>query len=179
MAVGPAHPPRPTRPARRRRARWTAPAPCSPPSGSRAFPVRSWAARRWSIDHNVTDPAARWAGYNTERAARRDAYPAGRLAIAWAALTGTLPTSTPPADLPAASTPPADPPVVGDADKPKRAPRKTGKTDTATAVARLRARHPDMPTADIAKRLKVSDRTVRRHLNTRPTQPGDAAPLAA
>jgi predicted ArsR family transcriptional regulator len=31
-------------------------------------------------------------------------------------------------------------------------------------VARLRQRHPDMATADIAKRLGVSDRTVRRHL---------------
>lgn len=30
----------------------------------RAFPVRTWKARRWSIDHGVTDPRAAWVGYN-------------------------------------------------------------------------------------------------------------------
>lgn len=62
------------------------------------------------------------------------------------------------------------------ADKP--APRKrtgtrtagrtsgrTAKTDTATAVQRLRERHPEWQVADIARRLNVTDRTVRRHLN--------------
>jgi hypothetical protein len=36
---------------------------------------------------------------------------------------------------------------------------------TAVRVARLRSRHPDMPTAEIARRLGVSDRTVRRCLS--------------
>jgi predicted ArsR family transcriptional regulator len=36
--------------------------------------------------------------------------------------------------------------------------------DTAGRVAALRAAHPDMATADMAERLGVSDRTVRRHL---------------
>ncbi|HET8643104.1 MAG TPA: hypothetical protein VFM37_14305, partial [Pseudonocardiaceae bacterium] len=58
----------------------------------RAFPVRTWAARRWSIDHNVTDPTAAWAGYNTARAAYRQAYPTGRARTAWAALRGQLAT---------------------------------------------------------------------------------------
>jgi hypothetical protein len=64
---------------------------------------------------------------------------------------------------------------------PKRAPRKAGRATTATAVARLRARHPDLSAAEIAKRLKVSDRTVRRHLSTLPEPIPDptAAPLAA
>jgi transcriptional antiterminator len=31
-------------------------------------------------------------------------------------------------------------------------------------VAALRDKHPDMPATDIAARLKVSDRTVRRYL---------------
>ena len=53
-----------------------------------------------------------------------------------------------------------------------RAPRRTG---TAAAVARLRTRHPDMPAADIAARLGVSDRTVRRHLATRPNPASAAA----
>jgi hypothetical protein len=46
-----------------------------------------------------------------------------------------------------------------------RTPRRTpGRTGTGAAVARMRARHPDMTAADIAARLGVSDRTVRRHL---------------
>ncbi|WP_369812517.1 helix-turn-helix domain-containing protein [Kineosporia sp. A_224] len=31
-------------------------------------------------------------------------------------------------------------------------------------MARLRAQHPDLSTAEIARRLGVTDRTVRRHL---------------
>ena len=57
----------------------------------------------------------------------------------------------------------------------RRAPRRTG---TAAAVARLRTRHPDMSAADIAARLGISDRTVRRHLAT--LAPADSpAPAAA
>jgi hypothetical protein len=37
----------------------------------RAFPIRTLAARRWSIDHGVVDPLEAWAGYNAERAARQ------------------------------------------------------------------------------------------------------------
>lgn len=33
----------------------------------RAFPIRTWGARRWSIDHGVTNPAAAWQGFNAER----------------------------------------------------------------------------------------------------------------
>jgi len=62
---------------------------------------------------------------------------------------------------------------------PRRPQRKTGKPNTATAVARLRARHPDLSAAEIAKRLKVSDRTVRRHLSTLPEPATDPIPLAA
>jgi hypothetical protein len=57
----------------------------------------------------------------------------------------------------------------------RRPPRRTG---TAAAVARLRTRHPDMSAADIAARLGVSDRTVRRHLATLPG-PAVPAPAAA
>ena len=57
----------------------------------------------------------------------------------------------------------------------ERSPRRTARTDTATAVARLRANHPDMAAADIAARLGVSDRTVRRHLARRPDPPSIAA----
>jgi DNA-binding transcriptional ArsR family regulator len=52
---------------------------------------------------------------------------------------------------------------------PARTPKRTsGRTETGAAVARLRARHPDMTATDIAKRLGVTDRTVRRHLNPSP-----------
>jgi DNA-binding transcriptional ArsR family regulator len=56
----------------------------------------------------------------------------------------------------------APPEVVPDTSKPKRPARKR---DTGKAVARMRARHPDLPTREIAERLGVTDRTVRRHLS--------------
>jgi hypothetical protein len=46
-----------------------------------------------------------------------------------------------------------------------RTPRRPAKPTTADAVARLRKRHPDMTSTDIARRLGVTDRTARRHLN--------------
>lgn len=36
----------------------------------RSFPWRTWAARRWSIDHSIDDPRAAWEGYREARAAR-------------------------------------------------------------------------------------------------------------
>ncbi|SNT30172.1 Protein of unknown function [Asanoa hainanensis] len=42
--------------------------------------------------------------------------------------------------------------------------------DTGTAVRRIRDRHPDMSTADIARRVGVTDRTVRRHLSAPKTK---------
>jgi len=57
-----------------------------------------------------------------------------------------------------------------------RTRRRTSRPDTASAVARLRDRHPEMAAADIAARLGITDRTVRRHLAT--SQPA-AAPVAA
>ena len=60
----------------------------------------------------------------------------------------------------------------------QRTPHRAGKPDTATAIARLRARHPELSAADIAKRLGVSDRTVRRHLAAR-TNEADPTSAAA
>lgn len=61
----------------------------------------------------------------------------------------------------------------------KRTPARTGKrttpaVDTAMAVATLRAEYPDMSQADMADRLGISTRTVRRHLST-PTTPDTAS----
>jgi hypothetical protein len=45
----------------------------------------------------------------------------------------------------------------------------TNANKTAKAVARLRSRHPDLGTQEIAQRIGVTDRTVRRHLSATTT----------
>jgi hypothetical protein len=51
------------------------------------------------------------------------------------------------------------------APAPRRTPTRTRRgPSTAARVAALKDKHPDMSAADIAARLKVSDRTVRRYL---------------
>ncbi|MEV6629299.1 DUF2637 domain-containing protein [Actinoplanes sp. NPDC051470] len=52
---------------------------------------------------------------------------------------------------------------IGPDAKPDK--RRTRKRGTGPAVVRLRARHPDLSNQEIAKRLGVTDRTVRRHLS--------------
>lgn len=42
--------------------------------------------------------------------------------------------------------------------------RRGGRPDTGTVIRRLRDKHPDLSAADIAARLGITDRTVRRHL---------------
>jgi hypothetical protein len=52
--------------------------------------------------------------------------------------------------------------------KPKRSrtvSAKSSRTTTAAKVVALAAKHPDMTTVEMAKRLDVSDRTIRRHLS--------------
>ncbi|MGX6606215.1 DUF2637 domain-containing protein [Micromonosporaceae bacterium Da 78-11] len=69
------------------------------------------------------------------------------------------------ADIPADITPdtgPADPKPMPASSAESRPGRKR---DTGKAVARLRVRHPDLSTQDIARRLGVTARTVRRHLS--------------
>jgi Protein of unknown function (DUF2637)/HTH domain len=83
---------------------------------------------------------------------------------------GQSPATEPAADT--ATTPDTSPAAPAAGTRPaRRTPRASG---TATAVARLAARYPDMPTAAIAKRLNVSERTVRRYL-----APSRALPAAA
>jgi hypothetical protein len=57
----------------------------------------------------------------------------------------------------------------GQAAEARRSPvprgASKGRTDTGTAIRRLRERYPEMSTVDIAKRVGTTDRTVRRHLN--------------
>ena len=69
-------------------------------------------------------------------------------------------------DIPADTVPDTVPDSAAPSVPEKaRTPRRKTRPTTAAAVAKLRARHPDMATTDIARRLGVTDRTVRRHLN--------------
>jgi hypothetical protein len=70
----------------------------------------------------------------------------------------TAADSTP--DAPADTATDTTPALKRTAPKARRGP------STATRVAALRDKHPDMSAADIAARLKISDRTVRRYLST-------------
>lgn len=54
----------------------------------RAFPIRTWRAERWSIEHHVRDPRVAWDGYHAQRAARRATVRPGRWRAAWAVLRG-------------------------------------------------------------------------------------------
>jgi hypothetical protein len=47
----------------------------------------------------------------------------------------------------------------------RRTPSRTSGADTAAKVARLVAKHPEMPATEIARKVGVTDRTVRRHLD--------------
>lgn len=91
--------------------------------------------------------------------------------------TPTDPTPAPPAGE-SASDRPAAPAANGRGTRKRPARRAAAGTDTATAVARLRARHPDMTQTEIARRLGVSDRTVRRHLDNGDTTATTAAAAA-
>jgi hypothetical protein len=57
----------------------------------RAFPIRAWQARRWSIDHGVSDPLTAWDGYNAARADRKGGRLADRDMAACTCGTAALP----------------------------------------------------------------------------------------
>ncbi|MEV0715635.1 helix-turn-helix domain-containing protein [Asanoa sp. NPDC050611] len=85
-------------------------------------------------------------------------------------LAGRMRRNPDPADLDRPA--PADTAADTSADD-KREPRRrkaTPKPDTGALIARLRTQHPDTSAADIAQRIGVTDRTVRRHLNANHTQ---------
>ena len=54
-----------------------------------------------------------------------------------------------------------------DTDSTRTPKRTRAGQDTKTRVVKLHARHPDMSAEDIAKRLNITARTVRRHLGGR------------
>jgi hypothetical protein len=74
------------------------------------------------------------------------------------------PASADAAEVPEADTPtPAKPATVRPRKRPAQAGKPAGRSDTAAAIARLRAKNPAISTADIAARLDISPRTVRRY----------------
>ncbi len=92
-----------------------------------------------------------------------------RAALA-ASLGGTAPDASPDGQPDTNADPGPDASSDG-APARKRTPARTpARTGTAAAVARIRARHPDMPATEIARRVGVTDRTVRRHLNPAPAE---------
>jgi hypothetical protein len=93
----------------------------------------------------------------------------------------TAPETAPAAaSEPAAAVAEASPRAEHDTPAPAavpapRATRPGTRRDTKTAVARQRAQHPDRSTKDIARRLGVSERTVRRHTTRPEPQSGSVA----
>ena len=102
----------------------------------------------------------------------------GLMVMASAAVMATAPGRIPVTDTAPESTTLTDTRPDSSADttldtKPARvrtprrtSPGKSGRTGTAAKVAALAAAHPAITTVEMAKRLKVSDRTIRRHLAT-------------
>ena len=95
------------------------------------------------------------------------------------ALTHLLRNGHPAAHAPATTPDTAADTTPDTSTATPRTSRRTRRADTTAAkIARLHQLHPDMSAADIAARLKISDRTVRRHLAARPA-PASAPPIAA
>jgi hypothetical protein len=88
------------------------------------------------------------------------------------AVTDTGAMSTAPATVAAAG----EPGLSGRRPEPVRSRTASGRgPDTAQRIARLRSRHPEWTTAQLATRLGVTERTVRRHLATPRPEPDPAA----
>jgi hypothetical protein len=178
-----------------------------------AFPVRAYLARRWSIDHYVTDPREAWDGYNADLARARAVKPGTRLWAAWMVLAGhadiepgVVPTRRPgksagkiPGAAPGAhpdARPVSGPgahPAIGSGTAtgagngvrpggnstrngagkparpptPRRAPQPgNGRTSQPTSAQlkafKIRAATPGITWAQLAAKVGVNERTVRR-----------------
>ncbi len=93
----------------------------------RAFPFRTWSARRFSIDHSITDPRAAWEDF---RAARAERPRPRRLATLVDALVGRL-AATRPTDE---RTTQAGTGGTGDGEPPLPDRRGRINTDSHTAI---------------------------------------------
>lgn len=132
------------------------------PQRRRAFPIRSYLAKRWSIDHYERDPRAAWEGYNAEREQRH----AERAAKPEPVAASEPDTDNPPTgdDLTAVmdATTPATDPTPRPAKRTTARPAKTRQSNAARVATKL-AKEPDMTQAEVAKVLGLSERTVQRY----------------
>jgi hypothetical protein len=153
----------------------------------RAFPIRTWHARRWSIDHSEQDPRVAWREYNAERAARREARASSK---AWRDARRAEQRLVKASKGAAAKSKPEDPVVEPLVDEPVRDPwdyalpigpepapvpavsdnlsvsRPTVRKAPPSSRDRVVAAHNRTPSAsheELAARLKVSVKTVERH----------------
>jgi DNA-binding transcriptional ArsR family regulator len=81
----------------------------------------------------------------------------------------TTTVETPDVEIIAAAVPdpvPVAEPTPAPRSTARRPARSTAKVSAASRIARLRVRHPEWTLGQIAERAGVSERTVRRHLNT-------------
>jgi hypothetical protein len=110
------------------------------PARRRAFPVRAWQARRWSIDHNIRDPKRAWEGYNAERRRRTAHTGGGRIRAALRVLRhGALPA---PAGEPMTAQ---ERQLVGDARAAARVARHTIGASAAALNGLTPTRYPSVP----------------------------------
>lgn len=141
------------------------------PQRRRAFPIRSWLAKRWSIDHYERDPRQAWEGYNAERATRKAERDARRAEQATAKTESDEPAEVePPVDpwdyavpigpVPDLVTPPPTEPDV----KPAVSRPRPRSLTTADKVARAAAKMPGATPAQIAAKAGVSESTARRYM---------------
>ena len=93
----------------------------------RAFPFRTWCARRWSIDHSIVEPRAAWESYRAARSVRSRPR---RLAALVDALVGRLAVSRPADERTTQST--AGEPVEDEFVLPDR--RDDVDTDSIVAI---------------------------------------------
>lgn len=106
----------------------------------RHFPIRTWAARRWSIDHGVTDPREAWVGYNAHREAE-----AARTALAQQ-VAAERKAAAKAAKSAHAHTPAAGSAQPVEAPKPTPAHRRTPNRKPAPSKRRQPTRRPAQPT---------------------------------
>jgi len=139
----------------------------------------------WEI-RSYPDALARERNRVLARTGLQDTY--GRIAWQWKAprqvralyrlgeLTPSHSITAPALTRPAPTAPDSRPDTAADTEPPRVRTRPGGdRPDTSAAVARLRDAHPDITTTEIARRLGVSDRTVRRHLAALTSKPPIAA----
>ncbi|BCJ71213.1 hypothetical protein CS0771_07570 [Catellatospora sp. IY07-71] len=123
------------------------------------FPAITWMARRLAIRDGHTTVETAWQA-STAYWAERSAAKAG------SKNSKTNAANTPPTKAAKPGRPAANGDASGEPDpRPVSAPPATGsRPNAAKDVAKLAAAHPDWKPSQIAARLKLSERTVRRYL---------------